>query len=810
MKTILSCPWQPARKDEWEVACVTARITPPGPTCNGAVFSRWLYAERRVSRSHRRIFGECLILWAILLPGTSIQAQEGEEPGRPIGRVSVVGHLILLELNRGALGRENLFDLEHRTLRFTPGPAGYQIENLPLKWDSDFGQKITEPQATLHAFSFPFSGKNWDSFSVGVTGSIRFGERAGEGGAGFDSGPRPPDQGGVSIGRFDALSEAAPSLANTAPAICVFFKPRMLGDRYVKELADRAVVTWDLTEHFGNIQDFTWTKTVNSFQAVLYRDGVIEMSYHRLSARDAIVGVYPLVSTGVEKPVARLLASKHAAVPPHLDLQSVKLSVVNGLFLKVTFETAGPVLPEGDPGLDGIAYRVYFYVHKPTAAPTGARPRPDAVWTILGLKPRRASSPSRYLAFGPGLSRGVKTSGNTISIQGIVPEALGRTTEIHVSAEASARDSEKPVAETPARPVVLSGIRNPEVHLSSLKRRDGPFPIVYESFHYYALPNPRDLSCTVIKVLGDNFDFLAYYSDFRVDNQEAGTPSDGPLGAVGGAVTGIGSTQHDLESYCTSGRFQWQFVQPVYVGSNQMQERPPAGAPVGTNHDITYYRRQLEEISADGKLPPYMYAMSQIGHEMGHRWGAFVSAKVGDETIELGPVHWAQGLEAPAAFPYRRPTEASIMGGGVWQDNFDGTYTQLDDDYYVPATGYSYLDLYLMGLISPDEVPDFFVLRHMVPVGKDANGQPVFKAERTKVTIQDVIATEGPRLPAVDQSQRRFNTGIVIVVQHGAKPSPKLIERTEGIRKQWTEYFSITTGHRAVMTALPHGDGSHP
>src|SRR5579875_1991904 len=49
--------------------------------------------------------------------------------------------------------------------------------------------------------------------------------------------------------------------------------------------------------------------------------------------------------------------------------------------------------------------------------------------------------------------------------------------------------------------------------------------------------------------------------------------------------------------------------------------------------------------------------------------------------------HWARGLQAPAAFPYQRPVEASAMGGGVWQDNFDGTFTQLDDDYYVPATG---------------------------------------------------------------------------------------------------------------------------
>ena len=202
-------------------------------------------------------------------------------------------------------------------------------------------------------------------------------------------------------------------------------------------------------------------------------------------------------------------------------------------------------------------------------------------------------------------------------------------------------------------------------------------------------------------------------------------------------------------------------------------------------------------------MPPYMYAMSQIGHEMGHRWAAFVSAKVGDETIPLGPVHWTRGLQARVAFPYRRPTEASIMGGGVWQDNFDGTYTQLDDDYYVPATGWSYLDLYLMGLVSAAEVPDFFILRNLVPAGKDTNAHPVFKADRTKVTIQDVIAAEGTRLPGVDKSQREFNTGIVIVVQHGEKPSPELTERAEAIRKQWMDYFSITTGHRASMTANP-------
>ena len=143
------------------------------------------------------------------------------------------------------------------------------------------------------------------------------------------------------------------------------------------------------------------------------------------------------------------------------------------------------------------------------------------------------------------------------------------------------------------------------------------------------------------------------------------------------------------------------------------------------------------------------------------------------------------------------------MGGSVWQDNFDGTYTQLRDFYYVPAPGYSFLDLYLMGLISAAEVPDFFMLKNLVAVGKDANGHPIFKADRTKVTIQDVIAVEGPRLPDVDHSQREFNTGIVVVVEHGQSPSHELIERANGIRNQWIDYWETSTGHRASMTANP-------
>jgi hypothetical protein len=583
------------------------------------------------------------VLLGLLLLASSSYAQEDDEQGHSIGKVSIKGDLIVMELNDGALGTANLFDLTGHTLRFTPEGSGYRVASGPLHWDSDYGFELTGAEASLHKFAFPFSGKLWKSFLIGTTGSIRF--DASQDHISLD--PYGHRDAGILLDRFDQLAEVAGKLIDKAPAICVFLKPRMSGPHYVKELSDRVVITWDLTEPFGSLLDFTWFKTINRFQVALNRDGSIEMSYKELAAKDAIVGIYPMPS-GAVKPAA--------------------------------------------------------------------------------------------------------------------------------------------------------------VHFTSLSRKDGPFSVVYESFHYLALPKPQDLSCTIIKALGDKFDFLAYYSDFRVDSQEASTPSDGP---IGGDVKGIGNTQHDqtpavLQSRCTHGRFQLGFEQPVYTGSYEMQQGPPEAAPVGGTHDITFYSRQLAEGSPDGKPAPYNYAIGHLGHEVGHRWSAYVSAKVNGETVSLGPwPHWSAGLQTRVAFPYSQPIEASTLGGGVWQDNFDGTYTRLHDGYFVPATGYSCLDLYLMGLIAAAEVPDFFILKNLVPSGKDTNGRAVFKAERTRVAISDVIAAEGPRLPDVDHSQRHFNTGIVIVVEHGQTPSRELIERANGIRPQWIEYWATTTGHRAFMTVNP-------
>ena len=367
----------------------------------------------------RRCLVKVKLLLAFALLGRSMGwAQRPQEPGRVIGKVSTEGNLIIMELDEGVLGKTNLFDLARRTLRFIPEGSGYRVENVGFEWDSEFGGELAGPQVTLHNFKFPYSGRSWDAFSVGANGSISFGsgpERTGVARAGQGAGEGDSRSGGVSIGRFDQLTTAARSLISRIPAICVFLKPRLFGPRYVKEAADRVVITWDLSEPVGGIQDFTWVKTVNRFQAVLERDGVIEMSYDQVAAKDAIVGVYPVDYQETEKLVATLPGRKNPSIAPHLNIQRIKIGVTNSLFLNITIETRGPVLGEGDAGLPGIAYRVAFSTnkrdaHNPPLQHVGnseAGPLPDLVWTIRGLGGQggggREGAAPRYFAIGPGL-----------------------------------------------------------------------------------------------------------------------------------------------------------------------------------------------------------------------------------------------------------------------------------------------------------------------------------------------------------------------------------------------------------------------
>jgi hypothetical protein len=537
-------------------------------------------------------------------------------PGRKIGNVTTRGNIIHLELDAGAVAGHNLFDLDKRTLRFTPASGGFRAENLPLQWDPPTGSPLQGNQIRLTKFTFPFSGRNWDSMTVSATGLITFG-------GGYAD---------LGLGRFVHLRQVGVDIVNKIPVVAVFLKQRMNGTRTVSELDDRLVINWDTSEPAGGQQDVTFTRTPHKYQAVLHRDGRIDLSYQEMTARDAVVGVY--------------------------------------------------TVPAG------------------------------------GAPPAKAAD------------------------------------------------------------------------LSSVKPTDAPQPVIFEAFHHYGLPGASNMACSVIQALGDRFDFMVWYSDFRVDDQEAGTRS---VGEIGQTIRGLGPRMdigQRLEDYCSKGRLQVTWYQPVWVGAVQAQERHP-----------------------NGNFPNYNMAVAQIGHEHGHRWSTRTRAIVNGETIELrgphdpwgmsGATHWPQSVSTPVPFPYSRPVEASIMGGANWQDNGDGTFTRLASGTMNPASGFSYLELYLMGLLPASGVPDFFVLRNQKPVGRSPEGWNIVAADKVRITIQDVIAHNGPRVPAFETSQKAFSTAMVAVTVNGRKPTDAMLRQIEGIGAAWIGYWSKVTGGAGTMTINP-------
>ena len=139
----------------------------------------------------------------------------------------------------------------------------------------------------------------------------------------------------------------------------------------------------------------------------------------------------------------------------------------------------------------------------------------------------------------------------------------------------------------------------------------------------------------------------------------------------------------------------------------------------------------------------------------------------------------------------------SVNSGAVWTDNGNGTFTRQDDDTAL-ARGLSALDLYAMGMIPPEEVPDTFLLQ--VAEGTKAWG--TVRATKVPVRIEDVIAAMGPRTPAADESRKEFRLG-VYVLHDGRTPRPALLQKARGISAAVAEYFFRATDGRMLVVPNP-------
>ena len=309
---------------------------------------------------------------------------------------------------------------------------------------------------------------------------------------------------------------------------------------------------------------------------------------------------------------------------------------------------------------------------------------------------------------------------------------------------------------------------------------------VYEAFYYrpFSRGTPRNVAADMMKVFYSAYqdvnDFTVLFTDFRFDMSEAAAPS---LGPSQDQTQGIGTTNRGESpgTFGSRGRFQSGML-PSWIGG-------PAYGIIGTNKDGTFN---------NGRVTDYDPARYLISHELGHRWLAYLEYMDGGKRKPRSdPIHWLDELHVPAASPVQQQFESSPMNGSYWLDNRDGSFTTLASGDFV-STGYSYLDLYGMGLLRAEAVPDFFILENLVRI--PFNGPYTVRASKKPISMNQVIAAMGPRVPSADTSQKQFSTSFVLLVPKDAKASSAGLQRIDGIRRAWEDHFGKATGNRGSMT----------
>jgi hypothetical protein len=173
-----------------------------------------------------------------------------------------------------------------------------------------------------------------------------------------------------------------------------------------------------------------------------------------------------------------------------------------------------------------------------------------------------------------------------------------------------------------------------------------------------------------------------------------------------------------------------------------------------------------------------------LTHELGHECTFYADYRDTDGTVKglwrdagvpcFGGAHPSSGLVSLSMFADEqasRPT-MSVMGGSV-----TGVY-----ELNTPRFGFSRVEMYFLGLASAAEV---------TPITFVQNGTP------HQITIDQVIAANGPRTPSYSGQKRLFRVPSFVVRRKGETVDDAQLQRLQTLLWRWQSRFWRETGGRA-------------
>lgn len=152
-----------------------------------------------------------------------------------------------------------------------------------------------------------------------------------------------------------------------------------------------------------------------------------------------------------------------------------------------------------------------------------------------------------------------------------------------------------------------------------------------------------------------------------------------------------------------------------------------------------------------------------IDHELGHIWGMDIGKSLGlvnNSNIYHGISvmgHWYENTDIGGQMGLFYEDKTFGMGG--FQYNGNETWSYIDNVTMNTNQPYSPLELYVMGLIPPEEVPPVHVLTAPNIYDKKTVRAQSYKA----ITIEDIMRAEGgPRQPSHEDSPKEFTLAYIV------------------------------------------------